>query len=69
MYRKKITGLTRKMQKLRKWFHSTGRVEALEIKSVAHTMNLDCGLTLSSIWDTLNFLYLVLSYFIYQGIH
>ena len=31
------------------------RVEALEIKSAAHTMNLDCGLTLLSIWDTLSF--------------
>ena len=30
-------------------------VEALEIKSAAHTMNLDCGLTLLSIWDTLSF--------------
>ena len=30
-------------------------VEALEIKTAAHTVNLDCALTLSPIWDTLSF--------------
>ena len=35
-------------------------VEVLEIKSAAHTMNLDCGLTLSSIWDTLRFEFFII---------